>query len=201
MLNLIKYDENQNPSPKGYILSRMVEDKTRRPICFVFSGETSNTDGKRIFLEASKVRDSVNYQQMHDGYAYPLYYNTLFASLREEFNSALSYAKQNNLGYWPTDSTKSGIIVNSHSDLVNINPIWPKLWRRLDEYLNDNAFLNGFIDWLEYRNERVDILPTMEERGIQDIVDVNNNNNNKVKITENPENLRIVANAGLRSRR
>jgi len=197
MLNLIGYDKVQNPTPKGYILSRMTDDKTRRPICFVFSGETSNQDGEDIFLGQSQLRESINYKQMLDGYAYPLYYNTLFTSLREEFNKGLSYAKQNNKGYWPTDSTKKGVTVNSHAELKRINPIWPKLWRRLDEYLNSNNTLDDFIEWLEDRNERVDVLSIMEERGVQDIVKVEGN---KVKLTENPENLRVIAEAGLRRR-
>ena len=37
----------------------------------------------------------------------------------------------------------------------------------------------------------------MEERGVQDIVKVEGN---KVKLTENPENLRVIAEAGLRRR-
>ncbi len=136
---------------------------------------------------------------MKDGFAYPLYYNTLFASLREEFNNALAHAKQNDLGYWPTDSTEAGVIVNTNADLATIKPIWPKIWRRLEEYLRNQNSLNGFIDWLEDRNERVDILSIMEERGIQDIVEVDNSN--KVKLKEKPENLRVVGEAGLRPSR
>jgi endonuclease YncB( thermonuclease family) len=198
MLDLLGHDENNNPSPRGYVLARMTDDKTRRPICFVFADDTSDGDGEEVFLKGSKVKESVNYKQMSDGYAYPLYYNTLFRELREEFNKALIHAKQNNLGYWPSDATKNGVTVNSHSDLDNINPVWPKIWRRLDEYLRSNDSLDNFIEWLEDRNERVDILSLMEERGIQDIVKVEDN---KVKLTVDPEDLRVVGQAGLRNRR
>jgi hypothetical protein len=99
-------------------------------------------------------------------------YNTLFSSLRDEFNYGLLHAKQNNLGYWPTDATRLGVFVNSHGDLASVNPIWPKIWRRLDEYLRTNNSLDGFIEWLEDRNERIDILPIMEERGLQDLVEL-----------------------------
>lgn len=84
---------------------------------------------------------------MNDGYAYPLYYNRLFYFLRDQFNEALLHAKQNNLGYWPTDATRKGVTVNGHADLANVNPIWPKIWRRLDEYLrDDNNSLTDFIE-------------------------------------------------------
>jgi hypothetical protein len=153
----------------------------------------------QIFLEADLVKESVNWKQMREGYAYPLYYNTLFASLRAEFNKALSMAKGDNggLGYWPVDSTEQGVTVNNHSDLSTVPPIWPKLWRRLDEYLGDFDSLGEFIEWLEDRNERVVILSIMEERGLQDLVEVDGN---KVKLTEPPENLMIGAKAGLAHR-
>ena len=38
MLSLIDYDENTNPEPRGYILSRMT-DTHGRPIVFLFSGD------------------------------------------------------------------------------------------------------------------------------------------------------------------
>jgi len=195
MLKHIGHSE-ENPTPNGYILARMTDDESRRPICFAFSGDPSQPDGTQIFLNADLVKESVNWKQMRDGYAYPLYYNTLFASLRTEFNKALSMAKEDNggLGYWPVDSTKDGVTVNSHSDLSTIRPIWPKLWRRLDDYLRDSDSLEEFIAWLENRNERIVILSIMEERGLQDIVEIAGN---KVKLTEPPENLMIGAKAGL----
>jgi hypothetical protein len=152
-----------------------------------------------VFLDNQRLKESVNYKQMKDGFACPLYCNTLFASSRDEFNNALAHAKQNNLGYWPTDSTEAGVVVNTHADLDTIKPIWPKIWRRLDEYPGNQNSLNGFIDWLGDRNEWVDILSIMGERGIQDIVEVVNNN--KVKLKKKPEKLRVVGEAGLRPSR
>ena len=83
----------------------------------------------------------------------------------------------------------NGVKVNSFSDLSQISPIGPKIWRRLDEYLKDNPTLGGFIDWLELRNERIDILSIMQERGLQDIVKLTNNN--KVSLIETSENIRV----------
>jgi len=45
----------------------------------------------------------------------------------------------------------------------------------MDEYLKKNASLTGFIKFLEDRNEQVDILSTMEEQGLQDLVKVTGN--------------------------
>jgi hypothetical protein len=179
------------------MLARMTDDKSGRPICFAFAGSTSRTDGSEVYLEAPLLRQSVNYKQARAGFAYPLYYNTLFASLRNEFNRAVAYAKEQHFGYWPKDKTLKGVTVKSHADLATIAPIWPKLWRRLDEYFRKATSIAGFIEFLEGRNERIDILSTMEEQGLQDLVRVTGN---KVRMTQPPENLRVVAKAGKRSR-
>jgi endonuclease YncB( thermonuclease family) len=197
LFSRINFNKDTNPQPAGYILSRMTDDKSRRPICFVFYGKTNLADGSSVMLDAKLLRKSVNYQQMLDGYAYPLYYNTLFASLRNEFTAALQLAKKAKRGYWPTDKTSPGVTITSAAGLASIPPIWPKLWRRLETHFRNNTSLKGFIDFLTKENERIDILPIMEERGLQDIVKVTGN---KVRLTVLPENIRVVGSAGKRRR-
>ena len=192
MLSFMNYDRNTNPEPEGYILSRMT-DIHGRPICFTFSGVIDRNDGSDVFLDQAMVRNSINYKQMNAGFGYPLYYNTLFRDLREAFNEALSSAKSSSNGYWPTDATMTGVTVNDYGSLSTINPIWPKLWRRLEEYLRTHDNLDDFMIWLEEKRERVDILPIMEERGLEDVVKVEGN---RVSLTEEPENLRVVSAAG-----
>ena len=92
LLSLINYDESTNQQPAGYLLSRMV-DPHGRPICFAFSGTTDCNDGSDIFLDQEMVRNSVNYKQMAAGLAYPLYYDTLFAGLREAFNEVSVFSQ------------------------------------------------------------------------------------------------------------
>lgn len=197
MLSLIGFDEAGEPEPRGFVLARMTDDRSGRPIAFAFAGETTRPDGSEVFLEGPMLRDSVNYRQMQASFAYPLYYNTLFADLREEFSQALAAAKDDGVGYWPHEVTTTGVTVTSHDDLATIPPIWPKLWRRLDEYLRKESSLVGFKAFLEERDERVDILSLMDERGLQDLVEVQGDT---VRMIEPPENLRVVADAGRRTR-
>jgi hypothetical protein len=67
----------------------------------------------------------------------------------------------------------------------------------LEEYFRSADSLAEFIDFLEVKNERIDILSEMEERGLQNIVAVQGN---LVKLTESPENIRVVGKAGRRGR-
>jgi endonuclease YncB( thermonuclease family) len=192
--------------PSGCVLARMTDDKSGRPIAFVFA-ETpaalrNKPDGASdIFLGAALLRESVNYRQMQAGYAYPLYYNTLFAALRREFDKALTKAKDARRGYWSrqagkSDATLSGVRVAAKADLETIAPVWPKLWRRLEEFFRaEGASLSGFKAFLEAKNERLDVLSEMEERGLQDVVEVKAG---KVRLTEPPENLRVRGKAGRR---
>jgi hypothetical protein len=198
LFDLIGFEPTRSPEPTGYVLARMTDDKTQRPICFIFAGAAAQKDGADVFLNAPLLRQSVNYKQMLAGYAYPLYYNTLFAELRNTFNGALVKAKQARRGYWPTDATRKGVTISSSSQLETIAPIWPKLWRRLQEYFRTNTDLSGFVAFLAAKNERIDVLDVMEERGLQDLVKVKKN---KVSLTQDPENLRVVSAAGNRRTR
>lgn len=197
LFSLLDYDAQNNPEPKGYILSRMTDDTSGRPICFAFAGATDKTDGSDVFIDRAILRKSANYRQMLAGYAYPLYYNTLFASLRAEFNGALRLAKQGNRGYWPKDKTLRGVTISSLTSLATISPIWPKLWRRLETHVKAGRPMSDFVDFLARENERIDILSIMEERGLQDVVKVQGD---KVRLTVAPEDIRVVGEAGHRKR-
>lgn len=194
---LIGFNERSNQEPRGYVLTRMTDDEAGRPVVLAFAGTSRKNDGASVNVDGPLLRDSVNHHQALAGYAYPLYYNTLFTELRNEFNEAIEMAKSDKAGYWPLDRTTQGVTVKNHGDLATIPPIWPKLWRRLDEYLRKNKSLSGFVQFLTESNERIDLLDVMEERGLQDLVEVRNST---VRLTEQPENLRIVAKAGRRSR-
>jgi hypothetical protein len=197
MLKLIDFDPDSNTEPQGFILSRATDSNAGRPVSFVFAGETSLVDGSSVFLDPEMMQNSVNYKQVLEGFAYPLYYETLFADLRNQFNQGLEIARMNQSGYWPTDATLTGVTVNSKEDLSKIPPIWPKLWRRLEEYASKSFAINSegsfslenFIDFLKEKNERIDIISTTDRTGLHNVVEVTGN---QVKLLQPPENIRVV---------
>ena len=75
---------------------------------------------------------------------------------------------------------------------ISIPPIWPKLWRRLEDFLRDQTGLGGFIDFVAGTGERVDDLTTFEQRRIYHYFEVSGN---RVRMTIEPENLRVVSRA------
>jgi hypothetical protein len=196
MKTLIGYKKGTNPMPAGYVLSRMTDDPAARPIAFVFAGNSPFADGSDVHLTPAHLKKSVNYKQMLDGLAYPLYYNTLFAELRREFDNAVKKARANGgKGNWPTDKTNKGVTIAGKASLASIDPIWPKLWRRLEEFLRQSKPMSQFVQFLAEKNERVDVLDVMAEVGLQDLVRVQGT---KVSLLERPENLRVRAKAARR---
>ena len=181
--------EGLGDTPRGYVLSRST-DAHGRPIAFAFAGEAPEPDGASIFLNGARLRDSVNFGQMRSGFAYPLYYNTLFRDLRETFNEALDEARADDRGYWPRDATMTGVSIEHRSELSVISPIWPKLWRRLEEWLRNNEGLGGFLDFIHDSGERADNLITFEQHSLDDFIEVVGNT---VRMKVDPRNIRVVS--------
>jgi hypothetical protein len=179
-------------TPRGFVLSRSV-DPNGRPIAFAFAGDTPEADGSEVFLTGQQLRNSVNFLQVQAGFGYPLYYNTLFKELRLTFSDALAEARAVGAagrGYWPTDATMTGVTVFARFELSQIPPIWPKLWRRLEEFLRNHQGLNGFLDFIRATGERADNLLTFEQSSLDNFMQVNGDT---VRMTIDPRDLRVVS--------
>ena len=77
----------QRDAATGYILSRALEAHGR-PVAFAFVGEPTAADGSEVRLEVPLLRRSLNYRSLANGHAYPLFYDTLFANLRNALTTA-----------------------------------------------------------------------------------------------------------------
>jgi hypothetical protein len=188
MLDLIGASNLQD-TPRGYVLSRSA-DPHGRPIAFAFKGEAPEADGVSIFLNGDRLRGSVNFLQVRNGFAYPLYYNTLFRVARETLNKALDEARGANAGYWPTDATLTGVKIVTRFQLSTIPPVWPKLWRRLEEFLRNYQGLDGFLDFIRDSGESADNLTNFEQSSLDDFMEVSGDT---VRMTVDPRLLPVVS--------
>src|SRR4029453_18969187 len=106
------------------------------------------------------------------GQSYPLFYDTLFADLRTVLANAATTARQARRGVWRSDRSRSGLVVRSQTDLELKGVIFPKLFRRLTEYLRrQGGDLSGFLPWLEVTREQVLELPTRSFTHFEDVLD------------------------------
>lgn len=182
MSNSIK---DADDGKKGYILSRTT-DKFGRPVCFVFSGDSNNTDGKSIFLNEAILFHSINYAMLAEGLAYPTFYFGLFYDLRNAMIAATKKARNQKIGIWTEDKTNTGFAITNITDLTDQHVILPKLFRRLVAYLQGGTDLSGFKAFLEAGDEQVFLLGDNHFTKLDNLVEVNGN---KVKMIELPEDV------------
>jgi hypothetical protein len=174
-----------NDGTEGYILSRAVE-KYGRPVAFVYTGMSPEEDGSEIFLDADRVRESLNHRALEDGLAYPTYYKGLFHDLREALTKAVSHAREAKRGVWAEDRTNAGFEVEGLRSITDEHVVLPKLFRRLAEYLEVGGSVAGFEEFLEARDEEVIVISTVHPTHFDTVVEVEGNT---VRMTEPPENL------------
>ncbi|RQW80228.1 MAG: hypothetical protein EHM14_05630 [Methanothrix sp.] len=172
----------------GYILARATESN-RRPVAFVFAGETEEKDGKEVLLDVKMLKESLNYKLLEKGLAYPTYYNGLFSDLRMAFTNAMSQVKAEGKGIWSSDMTTKGFSVSNLIALTEDVVILPKLFRRIMDYMGAGGKIDGFKDHLLNNCDPLVRISEAHFTRLDAIVDVKGNT---VRLTEPPENLIFV---------
>ena len=169
----------------GYILSRMVE-KNRRPVSFVFSGETSDADGAAIFLKPNGLEPSVNYKSVQAGLAYPTSYSGLFPDLRDKVTAAVEKARTGRKGFWPKDKTTAGFDVPDLSAVTDKHVILPKLFRRIVSFMGGGGSIQGFKTFLAANPDPVMAIKDRHFTNLDTFVEVEDD---RVRLTLPPEGL------------
>ncbi len=174
----------------GFILSRALEAHGR-PVAFAFKGEPPKPDGSEVFLRAGLLRRSLNCKALAGGHAYPLYYDTLFAELRTTLTAAASSARDAGKGIWSQDVSTKGLKIGIQADLERDGVVFPKLFRRLTEYLKDHPNdPAGFSDWLDDKREQVLDTTTDNFTHLDDVIETKRG---KVRMLRRPEELVFVS--------
>jgi endonuclease YncB( thermonuclease family) len=174
----------------GYILSRALEAHGR-PVAFAFKGDPPAADGSELFLRTSLLKKSLNYKSVARGHAHPLFYDTLFVDLRDTLATAAVSARDNKRGLWKTDRSHSGVTVTSQADLEQNGVAFPKLFRRLTEFLAEHPpDVSGFLAWVADKKEQVLDLPSNNFTHFDNVLDVDGD---KVRLTRRPEEIVFVS--------
>lgn len=158
----------------GYILTRSA-DKYGRAVAFAFAGEPKQSDGESVRVNEALLKQSVNYQLVHEGLVYPTFYSKLYVDLRRSLTKAAKHARSEKLGIWTEDVTTKGFTVESLETITDEVVILPKLFRRLLSYLaiNDgSASLDGLAANLEASNDRVIVLSEGQVTGFDNVLEI-----------------------------
>ncbi len=179
----------------GYILANQIGPHGR-PICFIFAGDAPEDDGARVFLDIDRMQESVNYRLIEAGAVYPLFYDTLYCDLRNALANAALQAQDSCMGFWSADKSVSGVEWGGADSLPNLDPIFPKLWRRLEKYTQNRDFrdesntLDAFIDFLETSQDRLIIVSKGCFTDLDNIVDIDGDS---VRLRYRPHDLVFVS--------
>ncbi|GAB6261775.1 hypothetical protein L4174_007140 [Photobacterium sp. CCB-ST2H9] len=180
---------------RGYILTNQI-GPNGRPIAFVYLGDPVEPDGSQVYLNVDRMKESVNYQQITRGHAYPLFYDTLFDDLRIALAQAVVETRATRQNIWADDMTNKGAVYSGESSLSTMKPIFPKLWRRLDKYSRDPdiAHPNHLAEFREYleslREERVFVVSEGKMTGLDNVVEIEGDT---VKLKYLPEDLIVMS--------
>lgn len=170
----------------GYILTRKA-DQNHRPIAFAFAGETILKDGdEKVVLDPALLRQSVNYQILAAGLAYPMYYQGLFSDLRDTFTQAVQTARAVPSGVWQQDRTIGGFELRDIRAVTEEFVIWPKLFRRVVNYFGNGGRLDKFKKFLDTNPDALLQLGRCHFTHLSTFVTVENR---VVRMTEATENL------------
>jgi endonuclease YncB( thermonuclease family) len=185
-IKLLGGEENGQP---GYILSNHT-DTNGRPVCFVFTGDSADADGSEIILEAEALQSSVNYQLLVEGFVYPLFYDTLYKELRDGLVEAVEIAREEQLGIWTKDLSNKGFIIKPPVNLAKLEPIFPKLWRRLETFYrrpsNQDKTAKQFLESLAQGDDRLFTIPDRRAIKFSTVLEVNED---KLKLKYKPEEM------------
>ncbi len=190
-INEVVWDETHSAVVKaqdgtdGFILARSTESN-RRPVAFVFAGESMEKDGSEIILDESILKESYNYRLLTQGLAYPMYYNGLFSDLRRPLTEAVTNARAEGKGLWPYDKTNKGFSVSNLKAITEEVAILPKLFRRIVDYMGAGGRIDGFKEHLQKGCEPLVRIQQVHFTRLDAIVDMRGE---KVRLAELPENL------------
>ncbi len=188
-----KVETVENHPIRGYILSNGL-DTFGRTICFVYTRDHPAIDGSAIFVESEMLDASLNAFLLRVGQAYPAFYLTLPADLRQHLTNIVTTARDTGVGLWAsaTASTTTRATINDAATLQQL-VIWPKLFRRLAAFFQDgHNNLIGFDSWLREdpvnRDDRL-LLPNLELGNMHDLIVVVDDT---VGLSHPPEDVVIV---------
>lgn len=191
--NEFKVETVEHHPIRGYILSNGL-DTYGRTIAFVFTGEHNEQDGSHIFVTPDMLKDSLNVYLLEQGQAYPAFYLTLPAELRESLIEIVRVARSTPTGLWAsaTASTTQSAVIHGLAELQEL-VIWPKLFRRLTAFFQDGYVDLGDLDsWLRNdprdRDDRL-LLPNRELGNMHDLILVSGNS---IRLAHRPEDIVIV---------
>ncbi|MFJ5798294.1 nuclease [Streptomyces decoyicus] len=163
-------------SVPGFILTRGT-DSFGRCVALVGRGAPPAAGGYELDVKVKLLKKTANHHLLAEGLVYPAYYTGLPSDLRVQRTAAVHQAQAApDKGLWPSDVTMAGAKITGMSSITKDVVIFPKLFRRLKEYLAlGNPSPAGFPAFLAGAADRFRILSTNTfVVGLHHVVEITN---------------------------
>jgi endonuclease YncB( thermonuclease family) len=176
-----------NDGTLGYILARSIE-RNGRAVAFVYSGNANEPDGSDVFLDLARLHASYNFTAISSGLAYATFYKGLFSDLRNELAGAAGTARDERKGVYATDGSQAGFNATNLGVITDEVPIFPKLFRRLSDYMVSSGGAVGFKTTLAAAMEPVLDLTTSNFTHFDTVIE-QEDPSTQIRLTRFPEQL------------
>lgn len=141
----------------GYVLAGST-DRYGRCIAFAFAGAPPAATGSELLLDVETLHRSANHHMLSIGLAYPSFYSSLHPTLRHALATAARQARSNGRGVWKNDATHAGFRLAQVEDLEQRSYVLPKLFRRLVDYMAENAWVPSLAGFPAHLARRRDVV-------------------------------------------
>lgn len=134
----------------GHVLVRAIDDTPNgRPIVLAYPRKAAERDGATIEPTRARAYRSLNGYLLRQGLAYPMLYDTLSDDLRKAFRAYVELARAFGAGIWADgiDRTATWTRLGGPTHL-ELHALWPKLYRRLHEFMQLDKSLGKLDDWM-----------------------------------------------------
>lgn len=166
---------------RGVLLSKAAIGGTNgRPIVYVFRESDWKIEANKTKIEPVWLEKSLNMKLIQAGMAYPEFYNTMPPSHRGYFQTAIRQAQAKRTGIWQIDQSQGFSIATPEAVREAGALIFPKIYRRLENYFEAVKDKKTALTFLEYLRqgkgiENDDIRVLGQEINLSDVLEQKGN--------------------------
>ncbi len=189
-----KVESADQDTVRGHVLANGV-DANGRLVAFAYAGDHAGPDGMSVFVDEALAGRSANARLLAAGHAYPAFYTTLPATLRQHLAASSAAARAAGAGIWARSTADpDGPATVADLPAAEALVIWPKLFRRIVPYLAAGfPDFDGFDAWLRAdpvnRDDALFLIDTLEQGNLHDVVHAAGR---QIRLTVWPEEFVIV---------
>lgn len=138
----------------GWLLTHGL-DNFDRPLSYLLRKASGLKHGSEISAAevVALLKSTENYKQVSSGAAYPAFYENTDEAHALVFQAAAQKARKAGKGVWASDATTRGFVPTAATLGSTGALVYPKFFRRVQDWKTPKADSNAFIQWLKAQRD------------------------------------------------